>query len=193
MKKITILCMAFLGGMTVQAQQTFEIDNWQQGITQEDASFVIDQGDTVLWTWANGVPHSVTSQAGSAEAFDSGIITGTGSEFSYTFNVVGSNSYICIVHPAMAGVITVEEVLGVQDKFERNVKFVPNPAKNELIIGSLFSLDTYEIYNMSGKKVSWGNGDGTFTSLNVSHLPAGVYFVKVTSDDLQATIKLIKE
>jgi plastocyanin len=193
MKKITLLFLALVSTIGIEAQTTFDLD-WEQGVSGALASFTVEVGDAVRWTWANTVPHSVTSLAGSAETFDSGVLTGMGTQFTYTFTVVGANDYECVVHPAtMFGTITVEPVLSVQDKFERNIQFYPNPVGEELTIASLYQFDDYEIFDITGKKVGQGIGEGTFTTLNVSYLTTGTYFMKITAGDLQATIKLVKQ
>lgn len=192
MKKITLLIAILLASVSVNAQTTFDLD-WEQGVNGAEASFTIAVGDAVRWTWANTVPHSVTNKAGSAETFDSGILTGQGTQYTFTFTVVGENEYDCVVHPAnMFGTITVEPVLSVQDKFERNLQFYPNPVNDEMTIASLYQFDNYEIYDITGKKVGQGIGEGTYTTLNVSYLTTGTYFMKVTAGDLQTTIKLVK-
>lgn len=192
MKKITILLFAVLSTMAVNAQTTFDLD-WEQGVNGALASFTIEVGDAVRWTWANTVPHSVTNKAGSTETFDSGILTGMGTQFTYTFTQVGENEYDCVVHPVtMFGTITVEPSLSVQDKFVRNLQFYPNPVNDEMTIASLYQFDNYEIFDITGKKVGQGLGEGTFTTLNVSYLTTGTYFMKVTAGDLQTTIKLVK-
>lgn len=104
MKKIIFL-IACLFGYVVHAQTTHNLD-WYMGISMTDASIEIEEGDTVIWTFTDGPPHSITSDAGSTESFDSGILP-SGSTFSYTFTLVGSNPYHCDVHPSMMGVITV--------------------------------------------------------------------------------------
>jgi len=192
MKKITLLFAMLLAATGVNAQTTFDLD-WEQGVSGAAASFTIAVGDAVRWTWANTVPHSVTSQAGSTETFDSGILTGMGTQYTYTFTQVGENPYDCVVHPAsMFGTITVEEAMSVQDKFERNIQFFPNPVEDELTIQSLYQFDKYEIYNIEGRKLGEGLGEGTYTHLSTSYLPSGVYFVRVTADELNATIRIVK-
>jgi len=192
MKKITLLFTAMLATVAMEGQTTFQLD-WLVGVNGAAASFTLEVGDAVEWTWGDLLPHSVTSLPGSTETFDSGIITGMGTQYTYTFTVVGTNPYNCLVHPAsMFGTITVEAVMSVQDKFERNIKFYPNPVDDELTIASLFQFDTYEIYNVAGRKLGQGVGEGTYTNLNTSYLPSGMYFVRVTAGDLQATIRIIK-
>lgn len=191
MKKITLL-LAFLTVCSFQAQTTFDID-WQQGVNGPAASLTIEVGDIVRWTWGDALPHSVTSLAGSQETFDSGILTGMGTEFSWGFNEVGINDYQCDVHfGSMFGTITVVEILSVEDKFVENLSYYPNPVNDELTIFSLYKLDNIQIYNVLGSLVFQGNGGGNYTKVDVSRLNSGLYFVKVKSDDMEATLKIAK-
>jgi plastocyanin len=88
---------------------TVDID-WYLGITVEEASVTINAGDTVRWTWADEMSHSVTGPG-----FDSGILTGLGTTFSHTFEEAGSGGgYVCFVHGfSMQGAITVVEAPSV--------------------------------------------------------------------------------
>lgn len=188
MKKV-LLTLVLFSFLTISAQTTFDID-WVVGAAPADLT--IDQGDSVRWTWGDGLPHSVTSLPGSAETFDSGIITGAGTEFLYTFTMVGTNPYQCDVHPGnMNGTITVEQVLSVEDKFAANVSIYPNPVQDDLTIFSLFKLDSYSVHSVTGQLVMQGETSGNFTTLNVSTLQPGIYFVNVNSGDLSHTAKII--
>ena len=190
MKKITLLLMALIASFA-SAQTTFDLD-WFVGISGAAASVTIEPGDTVRWTWTDAPPHSVTSESGSQENFDSGILTGTGTQFSYTFTQVGINDYKCDVHSDMTGTITVEQLIGIDEKFRRNIAFYPNPVADQLTVTSLYKLDTYEIYNVLGMKVSAGQATGNVTNINMSHLQSGLYFVRATSGELQSTFKITK-
>ena len=93
----------------------------------------------------------------------------------------------------MLGTLTIIETLSVQEKFETNITFFPNPVSDNLRIRSLFKFETYKIYDIHGKQVAEGTGMGTYTDLNVSYLQTGVYFVKIAAGNLQATIRLLKK
>ncbi|MBE0610647.1 MAG: CHRD domain-containing protein [Dehalococcoidia bacterium] len=72
------------------------------------ANTTVNVGEKVTWTWGDALPHSVTSVTGPA-TFDSGIDTGVGSTFSFTFTQAGTYTYRCNVHPAtMTGTVTVQ-------------------------------------------------------------------------------------
>ncbi|MBT8263613.1 MAG: T9SS type A sorting domain-containing protein [Bacteroidia bacterium] len=190
MKKY-LLTMAVMATLTISAQTTFDI-TWEIGVNGAPASPTVETGDTVRWTWGDALPHSVTSLAGSQQTFDSTILTGMGTEFSFTFTEVGTNDYQCDVHPgSMFGTVTVEEVLSVEDKFVKSLSFYPNPAKDQLNIFSLFRIDSYALYNVAGQRVMHNTDDGNFSTLEVSSLQPGIYFVRVTSGDMSHTNKVI--
>jgi plastocyanin len=69
----------------------------------------ISVGTTVKWTNEDTVPHTVTSDAGTPLAFDSGVLS-SGQNFSFIFSTVGTYSYSCAVHgkQSMSGVIVVK-------------------------------------------------------------------------------------
>jgi len=193
MKKITLLLMALTASIA-SAQTTFDLD-WAVGINGADASVTVEPGDTVRWTWTDALPHSVTSIAGmSVETFDSTILTGTGTQFSYTFSVEGTNDYECIVHSgSMFGTITVQQLVGIDEKFRKNISLYPNPVANKLTVTSLYKLDTYKIYNVLGKLVAQGAANGNITDIDLSSLQSGMYFVNAISGELQSTFKVAKQ
>ncbi|MEL6811961.1 MAG: T9SS type A sorting domain-containing protein [Bacteroidota bacterium] len=194
MKRITLVIMAMASTFALKAQTTFDLD-WAIGINGGAASLTIETGDTVRWTWTDAAPHTVTNIDGSSvEDFDSGILTGNGEQFSYTFTVEGVNDYRCEVHPGtMFGTITVEAVLAVEDKFAQNINWFPNPVSDQMTITSLFKLDSYQIHDITGKEVISGEENTNVLNLNTQDLTAGIYFVTLVSEDLKTTIKVIKQ
>lgn len=194
MKKITLIVAAVLASITVQAQQTFDLD-WAIGINGAAASLTIETGDTVRWTWDDGAPHTVTNISGqSVENFDSGTLTGAGEIFEFTFTTVGTNDYRCEIHPAtMFGTITVEPILAVEDKFAININWFPNPVQDRLNITSLFELDSYSVYSVTGKKLMQGKDAGNILELDMSSLPGGIYFVGLTSGNSDTTLRVVKQ
>ena len=192
MKKFKLLFLAALTASMASAQTTFDLD-WFVGVTSQNASITVEPGDTVRWTWTDEVPHSVTSESGSQEDFDSGILTGNGTQFSYTFTQVGVNDYGCDVHSGMQGTITVEQTVSIDEKFRKNISLYPNPVNNRLKLASLYKLDSYKIYNILGKLVAQGIATGNITEIDMSRLESGMYFINATSGELQATFKITKQ
>lgn len=190
MKKITLF-LFFITINILSAQNVFEIA-WEQGIETSVASPTIELGDTVVWTWTDASQKSVTSLNGS-ESFDSGLLKGINNDFSYTFSNLGSTEYQNYSNLLMRGKVTVVAKLSSEDKFVKNLNFYPNPVKNDLTISSLFKVDSYQIFNVLGTLVAQGIGGGNYTQVDMSRLNSGLYFVKVTSKNMQATLKIAKK
>ena len=68
------------------------------------AEIKIWKGTEVIWKNSDGVEHTVTAADGS---FDSGTL-GPNAEFKKRFDKPGTYSYLCDMHPSMAGSIVVE-------------------------------------------------------------------------------------
>jgi plastocyanin len=77
-----------------------------QNIAFNPETISVQAGGTVTWRFDDGgVPHTVSSDANSPAAFDSGqLATGT---FPFRFKVAGRYPYHCNVHKKMHGVVTV--------------------------------------------------------------------------------------
>jgi hypothetical protein len=83
--------------------------------------------------------------------------------------------------------------LGINDVLsDNNLVIYPNPVTDKLIIenGEL-KINNVEIFDIAGKKLS--TIDYQLPTINVSVLPAGIYFVKITTDKGVLTNKFIKE
>lgn len=72
-------------------------------------NLTVTAGTTVMWQNGSVATHTVTSDAGSAQTYDSGNI-GPAGTFSQTFNTAGTYNYHCTYHVAngMTGTITVQ-------------------------------------------------------------------------------------
>ena len=86
--------------------------------------FEVSTGDTVIWSWDAGPNHTVTSDPGQKDPFDSdpgvapaAVSHATGFTFSHTFNQTGTYRYLCRVH-GFRGVIIVTDALGAPPPFD---------------------------------------------------------------------------
>ncbi|MBI4491494.1 MAG: cupredoxin domain-containing protein [Chloroflexi bacterium] len=61
-------------------------------------------GDTITWTNAGSLPHTVTAEGG---AFDSDVLR-KGQQWSFTPSAAGGFDYFCALHPQMRGMLVVE-------------------------------------------------------------------------------------
>lgn len=190
--KTKLLALLFLGIFSTQAQTTHNL-NWEIGIGT-NVDLTIDEGDTVIWTWTDAFPHTVTNLPGSTETFNSGSKTGNGMTYSKTFNSVGSNPYQCNFHPStMKGTITVQSALSVNDFALKGFSLSPNPASS-LISFKLpkeVNTGTIRVVDLLGKQLYLSNVKET--TLDVSGLSKGLYFVKVSSEGINHTKRFIKQ
>lgn len=190
MKGKLLLAMLF-ATLVVTAQETHHI-NWFMGVSSTEASLTINQGDIVVWTWTDALPHTVTSNAGGAESFNSGNITGNGQTFSHTFVNEGSTTYKCNVHSMMTGTITVSAVAGIGEISKKGLEFYPNPATDVLTINSEEVIDSIQIYDMNGKEIMNSKSGNTTSKIYMDNYPAGIYYVKVFAGENAKGIKVIK-
>ena len=74
---------------------------------------------------------------------------------------------------------------------ENSLAIYPNPVKDELTIESGdLTINSVEICDITGKTIQQFNGG---TTINVSQLSSGIYFVKIKTDKGDLTKKVIKE
>ena len=115
------------------AQATAEVSNAPgssvSGCEVNDECFIpsnamVDVGGTVTWSNDDTAAHTVTS--GSADGggpdgtFDSSLLM-PATTFSYTFEEAGEYPYFCVVHPWMAGMVTVSEAGDESDMVESDM------------------------------------------------------------------------
>jgi len=81
--------------------------------------------------------------------------------------------------------------LSSADFIQKSPSLYPNPAKNQITILGLDQLSNLEIYTLSGVKVNSAMVSNEM-SIDVN-LPSGIYLVKITSDTVSTTKKLIIE
>ncbi len=194
--KTKLLVLTLFGFFATNAQTTHNLQ-WFMGIGS-NVDLTIDEGDTVIWTWGDNAPHTVENEVGnSVETFNSGVITGMGETYSYTFTVVGDNNYFCGIHgPAsMSGTITVREVLGVEDNNLKTISLYPNPASSTINLELPKNMQTGQItvFDILGKQIhSEEFVSKNNVSINILNWNTGSYFLKVVSGENSQTERFIK-
>ena len=71
--------------------------------------------------------------------------------------------------------------------------YYPNPVKDVLNLSYGSDITAVAVYNILGQEVTAKSVNGTSAQVDMSALARGTYMVKVTSDNLVKTIKVIKE
>lgn len=130
--------------------------------------------------WVNAFPAALNSTPD--YRLQAGSVAATGALFS---------------DPKFAG-----QVLGINENTTNainNVSLYPNPARNVATINFNLAKETFvnaNVYDMTGKTVAtlyngqMNSGANTFT-VNVSELPAGIYFTTISSNEGSKTVKLV--
>lgn len=193
--KTKLFVLLFLGYFALNAQTTHNLE-WFMGVGT-NVDLTIDQGDTVKWTWTDAMPHTVENEVGnSVETFNSGILTGVGQTFSYTFTVVGENNYFCVFHPgSMSGTITVSEVVGFDENELSEISIAPNPASTvlQVILPKNITQGQIMVYDVLGRQIyQQALESNNPVSIDVSKWSAGNYIINVVSGNRIHTQRFIK-
>ena len=87
--------------------------------------------------------------------------------------------------------------MGVPDLISNTspIKIFPNPATTEIVVEAVHSLlpGYFIIYNLQGQQLISRPVTESKTQLNISSLPSGVYFVRLSNDRTVEVGKIIKE
>ena len=80
---------------------------WIQNMAFSPATITVSAGTTIKWTNKDGMSHTVTSDVGGAEIFDSGSMA-DGATFTWQFNNTGTFKYHCTFHAGMKATVVVK-------------------------------------------------------------------------------------
>lgn len=89
--------------------------------------------------------------------------------------------------------ITWEGPLATEQFDLSQLNYYPNPVKDILNISYINEITAVSVYNLLGQEVATKSVNETLANIDMSQLAKGTYLVKVTSDNLVKTIKVIKE
>ena len=187
-----LLFLSLLISSFVFSQTTHQYP-WNMQSTNQTIN--IEIGDTVVWTWTDGLTHNLISTGG-VETFNSGY-HGQGHVFSHTFTLVGSTTFTCSPHASMYGVVNVTDPLSVNEYNIIQLDVYPNPAIDivNIKLNTLNEDADLAIYNMLGKVVMQKSYDFNAESLSidVSQFTTGVYILKVSSSESTSYKRFIKK
>lgn len=83
------------------------------------------------------------------------------------------------------------ETLNVQDLTINPWSIYPNPVKNILNLEGLDNVESYAIFDLTGRKLEQYNN--SFKQIDVSHLNNGIYLLQINTDKGQVSKKFIKK
>lgn len=75
---------------------------------------------------------------------------------------------------------------------EVGIHFYPNPVRDVLHVHSDHTIHSYELLNNMGQAVMVSNNSNSKSlEIGVSHLPTGIYFLKIYTREYAHTVKII--
>lgn len=127
-----------------------------------------------------------------------GEVKGGKSEYSYVDYKIGFDGYqyyrLKMVDNDGTFSFSGTEAIKSIANSEMNLSFYPNPAKNQVYINSKYlNGGLLEIYNSNGQILMTNNSTSNQISLDISNLPNGIFFVKVSNQKESVVKKLIKQ
>ncbi len=180
---LSLLILPFISSATV-----FNVEaGGNQNVTPYYSPQVltIELGDTVIWDFVLG-QHNVTTTSAPVE-IASGNISSPGT-FQYIFEVAGVYEYECTLFnhaDTQFGTITVNGPDGIMEsELQGNTIVYPNPCVDELWIDfSTEALVEYiSIMDVCGKTFGDMHWNANAKTIQVGHLPSGLYLVEVHTD-----------
>ena len=86
--------------------------------------------------------------------------------------------------------------VGIEELGVANFRVYPNPTTGELTINNeQLTINNVEIYDIYGKKLSFNHLiiSSSNHQINISHFPAGIYFLRIQTENKMITQKIIKQ
>lgn len=105
-------------------------------------------------------------------------------------NISGWGDWLFLDNINISNTVTEISSVNTSEDFE----IYPNPAHDNLTVKALQNINSIQIVNMLGQDIiNVGQRQEHAAQIDISSLPAGVYFVKVTTADTQKLVKVIKQ
>ncbi len=168
----------------------FEVtDNTETSVTLDWQ----ENGGSANWEILYGyttIPNLETKVPANNDGNTGATITGLNANSNYDFFVRANCG--TDLNSNWVGPLTQRTVLSVVTNEFEGFKYFPNPFSNNLNIKATSIIDTVIITDVSGKIVISENINSISSEMDLSRLSTGTYFMKVISEGLINTYKLIK-
>ncbi|MEW6469504.1 MAG: T9SS type A sorting domain-containing protein [Bacteroidota bacterium] len=193
MKKIYALSLLVIA---VSASQAATINVTVSDNVFTPASFSAVTGDVVVWSWTGSMAHNVTSVTIPTGAVSFASPTQASGTFSYTITVAGNYGYVCTLHQTvgMVGGFTVT-ASGIDDPAVKASSLLyPNPCMDKVTV-EYSGADEIRFTSVTGLVVKSVVLDpsGNRAEIDLSDLPAGIYFYSALREGMYAqTRRIIK-
>jgi hypothetical protein len=157
------------------------VDTTAPVITVTAGTDTVEQGST--WTDAGAISNGGETVTASGTVDTS--VAGTYS-ITYTATDAAGNT------GTATRTVTVEATLGIDDAELSQFTYFPNPVNNVLIIKAQASIENITVYNMLGQAVVRSTPNTNDSTVDLSALQTGAYFVQVSINNTLKTVRVIK-
>ncbi|MDR2972633.1 MAG: putative Ig domain-containing protein [Bacteroidales bacterium] len=169
------------------------------------ATLEADGATPISWSIVNG-----DLPAGLSLNSETGVISGTPTEADVFCFIVQATNTSGIDSREFCIEIEDIDTVGIHNAKMADLKVCPNPTTGELVVSSEYRVVSIEIFDIYGRKLSQipnftsippaGGGDlshysllTTHYSMDISYLPAGIYFLRITTEQGEVIRKVVKE
>ncbi len=96
--------------------------------------------------------------------------------------------------PIPDGVLgTPSGIIQTENRENAGFYFYPNPVEDKITIVKNHEFTEIELYDLNGNIILSENPESNAVSFDLSHLPGGVYFIRISNDETIRTRKFIKQ
>jgi hypothetical protein len=128
-----------------------------------------------------------------------GFSIGVAKYLSLAFSPSGGQPYVAFSDASTSFKSTVMKydsvMAGIDEKQKSKLSLYPNPASNLITVETLSTLTQYQlsIMNVDGQQLITRQITQPKTQLDISNLPSGVYFVRITNNRTLELGKFVKQ
>lgn len=177
-------------GCTASGVQTVVVNTLPNiTVSSTDNDNTICAGDQVILT-GNGAS---TYQWAASTMFVQGPVAAVSPGANIVYTVTGTDVNGCENTTTYA--LTVNICEGIAENGQlAGLNVYPNPTTGELNVAlSNASAKSIQVIDLTGRVVSTLNADADLTKVNMSNLANGVYYVKITSNNVTSVVKVVKQ
>lgn len=153
-----------------------------------DTEFIV----TEIGNWVQGVWYDILVSGN-----EEGVSYFLNGELQYTGALLYNIDELRFAHDNYSGSAFIDDVsidhvsVQVREITENSWQIYPNPVEDVLFLEGLADVESYAIYDITGKNLSRLNNNTK--QIDVSHLTNGVYFLQINTQKGQVTKKFVKK
>lgn len=143
------------------------------------------------YTWKAGHQLKVYIGGNSSIRWNVNLQNGGAMYTSGTANVANVTIHHSATYPSKIELPVDVQVISVNEYAQFQLEIYPNPAKEILTVQSVQEFDSFEIYDLNGRKVKSGELNGY--TIAVEHLMKGIYLLRLNNDGISTATRFVKE